>query len=258
MWGQVLAAWNTYKNDRIIPTRVGTSSYPQLRIPSVWDHPHACGDKLTLSDIAVICVGSSPRVWGQVVNWKYGWSTARIIPTRVGTSTDNSCIVRRYKDHPHACGDKSLLSEAMTDCVGSSPRVWGQVAKVPVQNRRLGIIPTRVGTRTIMKYEKIIYEDHPHACGDKQTSYCLSSLVLGSSPRVWGQGFSCASYCCASGIIPTRVGTSGSVPAYLTGDKDHPHACGDKLTSPSTLPIDPGSSPRVWGQGQRALFSAVR
>ncbi len=136
--------------------------------------------------------------------------------------------------------------------------MWGQVAKVPVQNRRLGIIPTRVGTRTIMKYEKIIYEDHPHACGDKQTSYCLSSLVLGSSPRVWGQGFSCASYCCASGIIPTRVGTSGSVPAYLTGDKDHPHACGDKLTSPSTLPIDPGSSPRVWGQGQRALFSAVR
>ena len=25
VWGQVLAAWNTYKNDRIIPMRVGTS-----------------------------------------------------------------------------------------------------------------------------------------------------------------------------------------------------------------------------------------
>ena len=166
--------------------------------------------------------------------------------------------VSRQMDHPHACGDKHFLFLLPCGLSGSSPRVWGQDKRTWNNYTYRRIIPTRVGTRTIMKYEKIIYEDHPHACGDKQTSYCLSSLVLGSSPRVWGQGFSCASYCCASGIIPTRVGTSGSVPAYLTGDKDHPHACGDKLTSPSTLPIDPGSSPRVWGQGQRALFSAVR
>ena len=32
----------------------------------------------------------------------------RIIPTRVGTSTDNYVKAANLKDHPHACRDKSL------------------------------------------------------------------------------------------------------------------------------------------------------
>ena len=45
-----------------------------------------------------------------------------------------------------------------------------------------------------------------------------------------------------------RVGTSQRVFCVCFRSQDHPHACGDKLTSPSTLLIAPGSSPCVWGQ----------
>ena len=45
VWGQVLAAWNTYKNDRIIPMRVGTRKEKPNDATTDEDHPHACGDK---------------------------------------------------------------------------------------------------------------------------------------------------------------------------------------------------------------------
>ena len=72
-------------------------------------------------------MGSSPRVWGQdsfSSTYVFG---ARIIPTRVGTSTDSGNKVYTLWDHPHACGDKVIDIYRFTDKRGSSPRVWGQV-----------------------------------------------------------------------------------------------------------------------------------
>ena len=45
VWGQVLDAWNIYKNDRIIPTRMGTSTWYIRDNGNKQDHPHAYGDK---------------------------------------------------------------------------------------------------------------------------------------------------------------------------------------------------------------------
>ena len=95
-------------------------------------------------------LGSSPRVWGQV-NTLYAFPVIlRIIPTRVGTSTDNPNDIIDTEDHPHACGDKRTLKHISKAVEGSSPRVWGQVltaGPAKVQNR---IIPTRVGTRIVI------------------------------------------------------------------------------------------------------------
>ena len=52
--------------------------------------------------------------------------------------------------------------------------------------------------------------------------------VIGSSPRVWGQGETLANVGNYSGIIPTRVGTS--------------------IAQRIDYPMKAGSSPRVWGQ----------
>ena len=51
-------------------------------------------------------MGSSPRVWGQVVTHIYCLLRKGIIPTRVGTSPIISDIFSNVRDHPHACGDK--------------------------------------------------------------------------------------------------------------------------------------------------------
>ena len=92
--------------------------------------------------------------------------------------------------------------------MGSSPRVWGQVA----------------GTDKEFINQRII----PHACGDKRDIHHPNLQAVGSSPRVWGQedGFYQAEE--DGRIIPTRVGTSLIAVTLLRVIQDHPHACGDK------------------------------
>ncbi len=85
VWGQDTRADYMFTNNGIIPTRVGTR-LTNANVDSMRkDHPHACGDKASVSGVKYRLAGSSPRVWGQV------WSDVnhslrfRIIPTRVGT-----------------------------------------------------------------------------------------------------------------------------------------------------------------------------
>ena len=86
VWGQ--ADKVDYENfyDRIIPTRMGTSSitarFPEMR----WDHPHAYGDKFNVDEVLSLVEGSSPRVWGQVKFCGTADKNTGIIPTRMGTS----------------------------------------------------------------------------------------------------------------------------------------------------------------------------
>ena len=110
------------------------------------DHPHACGDKEICVAICELCVGSSPRVWGQVFFYAQQTAALRIIPTRVGTSKAMLALFALKRDHPHACGDKFFLSHRWNNC-----------------------------------------GDHPHACGDKEKKEVRTVRIVGSSPRVWGQ-----------------------------------------------------------------------
>ena len=149
VWGQDVLESFSSNSVRIIPTRVGTSLYGSDDLISTEDHPHACGDKRSLSSLSTLVKGSSPRVWGQVtilvayVVWK------RIIPTRVGTSIIIAILNLIIRDHPHACGDKPEW-HIKGDCIpGSSPRVWGQAFHRTLGYAKHRIIPTRVGTSIV-------------------------------------------------------------------------------------------------------------
>ena len=167
MWGQACCRKYLRLSYRIIPTRVGTSGIVALQADDLWDHPHACGDKLFGMPSCVKASGSSPRVWGQVNIFFKLLRRVRIIPTRVGTSFAIDRERRSYENHPHACGDKSPLQQTVIQKPGSSPRVWGQVPKNTLRFPCAGIIPTRVGTRIFKTSADTIKKDHPHACGDK-------------------------------------------------------------------------------------------
>ena len=106
--------------------------------------------------------------------------------------------------------------------------MWGQALYILYASIYLRIIPTRVGTRWIAVINQAVNEDHPHACGDKLRGYEVFKILVGSSPRVWGQAQVLGKNQCAARIIPTRVGTSCA-----------------RLTHSQHLA---GSSPRVWGQ----------
>ncbi len=208
MWGQVQGYRVIVDSFRIIPTRVGTRFFKYHRYYLLTDHPHACGDKYARHTAVRSALGSSPRVWGQVTQGTLTERICRIIPTRVGTSTQQPLHSRRYWDHPHACGDKRNLAGFGLKGWGSSPRVWGQGHSKTVSPKQSRIIPTRVGTSIIFTASGTGNEDHPHACGDKKLCNVIIRHVTGSSPRVWGQASVADIYSRLGGIIPTRVGTS--------------------------------------------------
>ena len=107
--------------------------------------------------------------------------------------------------------------------------MWGQVDGGDLETLRLRIIPTRVGTSRTNYGYYLSVEDHPHACGDKLRAYLFLNPLIGSSPRVWGQVSHHINGSWDLRIIPTRVGTSTVDDILKAPEKDHPHACGDKI-----------------------------
>ena len=85
VWGQGHNIAEYIKNERIIPTRVGTRYSQSAQVKSSEDHPHACGDKGVKNVTDKHEQGSSPRVWGQVKLHTVTIVHSGIIPTRVGT-----------------------------------------------------------------------------------------------------------------------------------------------------------------------------
>ena len=132
---------------RIIPTRMGTSNLSFGKESVKKDHPHAYGDKVSVALPSVSAVGSSPRVWGQVVVSLFGMPSCGIIPTRMGTRYSRYLSILSGEDHPHAYGDKIFLMCLLMQVIGSSPRVWGQEQNVWFRYMVSRIIPTRMGTR---------------------------------------------------------------------------------------------------------------
>ena len=150
MWGQVLRHRLRFVSLRIIPTRVGTRRAALQLGDAEEDHPHACGDKMSAFSSSQSSRGSSPRVWGQGTIACVRCHRTRIIPTRVGTRANVEYNFTSGEDHPHACGDKGIISLDRIFLSGSSPRVWGQVPQRCHSLRAMGIIPTRVGTSPII------------------------------------------------------------------------------------------------------------
>ena len=106
VWGQgIFRPYQAYRQ-RIIPTRMGTSSAILFIRADKKDHPHAYGDKASSSADGFRVPGSSPRVWGQAFRGRIYSMYNRIIPTRMGTSYTTGFSICQGGDHPHAYGDK--------------------------------------------------------------------------------------------------------------------------------------------------------
>ena len=109
VWGQASNQCFRSSAQRIIPTRMGTSSIGRRCSGGREDHPHAYGDKAIDSIDGEVKLGSSPRVWGQDCFPPCLSAVLRIIPTRMGTSSVSDSPQHTDEDHPHAYGDKISL-----------------------------------------------------------------------------------------------------------------------------------------------------
>ena len=88
---------------------------------------------------------------------------------------------------------------------------------------------------------------HPHACGERGITYLVPLPEKGSSPRLWGTEISGIVQAIKDRFIPTPVGNGRAARYFLRPAPVHPHACGERPSSPFPIGHSSGSSPRLWG-----------
>ena len=87
----------------------------------------------------------------------------------------------------------------------------------------------------------------PADAGSTPDQGCPCPLWSGSSPRMRGARTPSLVDMCSPRIIPADAGSTNPTAYTPYGVKDHPRGCGEHTTLRSTLPGQPGSSPRMRG-----------
>ncbi len=166
MWGTQVHAQRQGRGERFIPTHVGNTHGRKLFVEYEAVHPHACGEHSQPCRMNRWPTGSSPRMWGTLVDFGAQREARRFIPTHVGNTPTSRTPRPARTVHPHACGEHTAYRYAAADGDGSSPRMWGTPnSRIP----RVGIvrfIPTHVGNTALPTSHCAPHAVHPHACGE--------------------------------------------------------------------------------------------
>ena len=166
-WGEHGHGRHDLAGVRTIPTRVGRTDLPPLCFRAPADHPHAGGENGICLKYRIAANGPSPRGWGELEHNLAEFNERRTIPTRVGRTLCDRLGTYGVSDHPHAGGENklTLLTHSTTS--------W--------------TIPTRVGRTASSNRIGVSTPDHPHACGEICSVFIGSLILIGPSPRGWGE-----------------------------------------------------------------------
>ena len=192
----------------ITPARAGKSTGNRENAPYGRDHPRACGEKFFIRLLCSIVQGSPPRVRGKV-SVRFTWKRdTGITPARAGKRRRTARRDRLHRDHPRACGEKTLRNTESLLLVGSPPRVRGKARGLIQRLNRIGITPARAGKSGIHRGDHHSGRDHPRACGEKTLKSYRETLTMGSPPRVRGKDLRYIIASFSAGITPARAGKS--------------------------------------------------
>ena len=165
-----------------------------------------CGEKRKGDYMAVLCMGSPPRVRGKALWRGLRVATRRITPACAGKSKLRNRTQHIRRDHPRVCGEKLQAEQAATIQQGSPPRVRGKVIGIHPLVFLTGITPACAGKSGCLYRYRFRAWDHPRVCGEKP--YCWGSKImeLGSPPRVRGKETKLESEENEMGITPACAG----------------------------------------------------
>ena len=127
----------------------------------------------------------------------------------------------------------------------------GEAATTVVNGNRYGITPAHAGRSERRCHPVRDGQDHPRACGEKCTTFTRRIMTAGSPPRMRGEAPSAPESEMWLGITPAHAGRSLLECDVLHLDKDHPRACGEKLSLSSHHKYSTGSPPRMRGEVTR-------
>ena len=93
----------------------------------------------------------------------------------------------------------------------------------------------------------------PHACGGVSHNAIINDTITASSPRLWGCFLFTHLVLSCLRVFPTPVGVFLNKDAIREMLFGLPHACGGVSEKCTGTPLNPWSSPRLWGCFQRSF-----
>ena len=109
------------------------------------------------------------------------------------------------------------------------------------------IIPAHAGNSPRPHSTAATMSDHPRACGELFASTMNGFCFAGSSPRMRGTPDQLGALRRRHRIIPAHAGNSSWRPGGVSGNPDHPRACGELGLQLERVAYHVGSSPRMRG-----------
>ena len=176
----------------------------------------------------LVCIGTSPRAWGEVQSTLEVHRLVRNIPTGVGRSAPGAAARLQGPEHPHGRGEKGVVRGVGQAGDGTSPRAWGEGSLGRKGNLGTRNIPTGVGRRRGRAGRKPKGPEHPHGRGEKALRWSEISAEPGTSPRAWGEEPVPKTDCGNDRNIPTGVGRSDGPTTKYCFTPEHPHGRGEK------------------------------
>ena len=151
-----------------------------------------------------------------------------ITPAHAGKRTTFVRLSQSSKDHPRACGEKSVALVCTTWLTGSPPRMRGKGIVPCIQRLFGGITPAHAGKSFAFFFTHGFCRDHPRACGEKFRGYVKIWNEWGSPPRMRGKVNALPFRGYVKRITPAHAGKRNSFTKSFQEHGDHPRACGEK------------------------------
>ena len=214
----------------ITPAHAGKTAQRMRAIPMRWDHPRACGENFTASEMAFCRLGSPPRMRGKPTLLTDGVQRAGITPAHAGKTMLAPDSFHPSRDHPRACGENKLTVSAFSFASGSPPRMRGKQETAKHWKTRYGITPAHAGKTGVALRADILLGDHPRACGENSVFIPIQGQEMGSPPRMRGKQAREQSFAVSSGITPAHAGKTHPSWSDNTVRRDHPRACGENTS----------------------------
>ena len=190
----------------LIPAHAGKTAAASLGSVTRGAHPRACGENSAHSQPLVSAGGSSPRMRGKLHDSRMEWRKRGLIPAHAGKTIPKNPQCFHHGAHPRACGENLTIEIADSLREGSSPRMRGKLAFLPVVPAAVGLIPAHAGKTGLQSSGDESGWAHPRACGENQRTTRWSTSDTGSSPRMRGKPYASAYSYQKERLIPAHAG----------------------------------------------------
>ena len=109
-----------------------------------------CGENFHVKPIAIVRIGSPPRVRGKLPVYFNQLIFIRITPACAGKTVADTPKASAREDHPRVCGENFHVKPIAIVRIGSPPRVRGKPYNRIVKNKGVRITPACAGKTALL------------------------------------------------------------------------------------------------------------